>query len=391
MHSPVQQENAITCFLEIYGKDEVRPRLYFAPGRVNLIGEHTDYNDGFVLPCALNYGTYLVVRPSLDGRHHFHSANQPGNASLAVSGNYGILPERWINYPLGVIQAFQEKGFDVPPVACFFSGDIPNSAGLSSSASIEIVTAFAVNDLFGFGLSGIDLVQLSRKAENEFVGVSCGIMDQFAVGMGKKDHAIFLNCGTLNYNLVPMNLGDYRLVIMNTGKVRGLADSKYNERVGECRAAITAMEPSTGFRSLGAMNTGDLESHGHLIIDPVAFRRARHVVSENRRVLEAVKALWNEDLEQFGQLMVASHVSLRDDYEVTGTELDTIVELALDQQGILGARMTGAGFGGCAIALVKQEKTSEFVFNVKSKYKTLINLEPEFYLPDIGNGVQRIN
>ena len=377
-------------FSAVYGGNLNSVKLYFAPGRVNLIGEHTDYNAGFVLPCAISYGTYLAVRLAGGGDHKFHSENVAEEATIPAGQSYVKTSPGWVNYPLGVIEMLQLAGRKVPGLEFYYSGDIPPSAGLSSSASIEMVTAFALNDLLDLHMSVMDLVKLSKKAENEFVGVGCGIMDQFAVGMGKADHALFLNCGTLNFNRVPLKLREYRLIIMNTGKVRGLTDSNYNERVAECNQAVTDMKPFSGFGSLGEMNTGDLENFGRHIQDETVFRRARHVISENRRVLEAVKALWTGDLGKFGILMNQSHESLRDDYEVTGLELDTMVSTALDQAGTIGARMTGAGFGGCAIALVKEALLEDFIFNVKFKYEHLINLIPAFYVPEIGSGVRRL-
>lgn len=378
-------------FESIYGKDDRPVGLFFAPGRVNLIGEHTDYNNGFVLPCAISNGTYLAIRPSETNCHSFHSANREYYAQVPVDEYYRKIDDKWINYPLGVIQAFQERAFKVPATDFYYHGDIPDSAGLSSSASIEMVTAYALNDLYGSEFQKIDLVHLSKAAENQFVGVNCGIMDQFAVGMGKKDHALFLNCGTLSHNLVPLNLRPYCLVIMNTNKPRVLAGSKYNERVAECNAAVSQLKEMTGITSLGQMNIEDFEMHHFAISDENVKKRARHVISENRRVLEAVKALWNGNLHHFGQLMKESHESLRDDYEVTGFELDSIVEASLGQSGVIGARMTGAGFGGCAIALVHEDTMEDFIKETRNIYKKKTGLEADFYLPGIGDGVKSLS
>ncbi len=364
--------------------------LYFAPGRVNLIGEHTDYNHGFVLPCALSFGTYLCIRKTAEPVIRFRSENFNFTAEIPIDQEYKPLGGEWINYPLGVIRMFQLRGLRSGGLELLFSGDIPPAAGLSSSASIEMVTAFALNDLHGWGLDIMDLVHLSRQAENEFVGVNCGIMDQFAVGRGRKDHAIFLNCGTLAHYPVPLDLPGYRLVITNTNKKRGLAGSKYNERVAECRKAVTYLSDKFTIEALGEVGFAQFMEHQDLISDPVVLRRARHVIAENQRVLESVKALMNHDPEYFGKLMVQSHKSLRDDYEVTGFELDTLVEIMLRQEGVLGARMTGAGFGGCTVAFVKEEKLNSFMDEVAREYLLKTSLAADFYLPEIGDGVKEI-
>lgn len=371
----------------VFGKKQARIQQYFAPGRVNLIGEHTDYNSGFVLPCALSFGTYLAIRKITEPVLRFSSANFEARAEIPVSREYVKQGDAWFNYPLGVIRMFQLKGLEPAGLELHFSGDIPPAAGLSSSASIEMVTAYALNDLYGWGLDVMDLIHLSKKAENEFVGVNCGIMDQFAVGRGKRDHAIFLNCGTLAYHDVPVKLPGYRLVIVNTNKKRGLAGSKYNERVAECNRAVEYLAEKFNISSLGEIGYGQFMEYQELIKDPIVRKRARHVVMENQRVLEAVKSLMNKDLEYFGQLMVQSHKSLRDDYEVTGFELDALVESMLRQKGVLGARMTGAGFGGCTVAFVKDDDLEGFVEHVGKEYEKKTGLKAEFYLPEIGQGV----
>lgn len=361
---------------------------YFAPGRVNLIGEHTDYNNGFVLPCAISFGTWLRVRPLKDPVLHFRSDNFEDAYQIPVQEEYRKEGNRWINYPLGVIGLLHQKGFLLEGgLELHFSGNIPPAAGLSSSASIEMVTAYALNDLHGWGMGIHDLIHLARQAENEFVGVSCGIMDPFAVGMGRAGHAIFLNCGTMAYHHVQARFPGYRLVIANTNKSRGLAGSKYNERVSECRAAVAFLSEKLSISALGEIGLEQFVEHQYLIKDPVILRRARHVVTENQRVLEAVKALMNNDLANFGRLLVNSHESLRHDYEVTGFELDTLVEAMLKQDGVLGARMTGAGFGGCAIAFVKEESMENFKAGVHEAYAGKTGLNPEFYLPEIAGGV----
>jgi len=386
----MQSQDLTSNFLKTFGKSKEDIQCYFGPGRVNLIGEHTDYNNGFVLPCALSFGTYLALRKTRDNVLRFHSSNFEFTAELPLQKEYIKSGSDWINYPMGVIRMFQLRGMETGGLEFYYSGNIPPAAGLSSSASIEMVTAFALNDLYGWGLNVMDLIHLSKKAENEFVGVNCGIMDQFAVGQGKKDSAIFLNCGTLSFQHVRALLPGYQLVIANTNKKRGLADSKYNERVAECARAVEYMKPATGKNSLGEYGMEDLGANAHLIKENTVLRRARHVISEDRRVLEAVKALFNGDLDQFGMLLVQSHQSLHYDYEVTGFELDSLVEASLQQEGVLGSRMTGAGFGGCTVSFVRTEMVKSFKSEVAKVYREKTGLNAEFYLPEIGDGVKRL-
>ena len=378
-------------FAQTYGFSKEEIHCYFAPGRVNLIGEHTDYNNGFVLPCALSFGTYLAIRKTSEPFLRFKSANIEDSAEIPLSSAYARTGSQWYNYPLGVIRMFQLKGLNTGGLEFYFSGNIPPAAGLSSSASIEMVAAFALNDLYGWGHDVLDLIHLSKKAENEFIGVNCGIMDQFAVGQGKQGHAIFLNCGTLAFHHVPVNFPGYRLVITNTNKKRGLADSKYNERVAECSQAVNYLSKAMEINSLGEIGMDQFLQHLNLIEDQTVLLRARHVITENQRVLESVKALINGDLESFGRLMVQSHDSLRDDYEVTGFELDTLVGTMLQQDGVVGARMTGAGFGGCTVAFVKEESLDNFQEKVSEIYLRKTGLKADFYLPEIGPGVHAIS
>jgi galactokinase len=386
----MQSNQLISAFTAIYGNNSEEIRLYFGPGRVNLIGEHTDYNNGYVFPCALSFGTYLAIRKTSEPFFEFHSEGFQYSARIPLQDKYLKSGVEWVNYPLSVIEMFLQKGNKTGGLQFYYSGNIPSAAGLSSSASIEMVTAFALNDIYNWKYSIPDLIHLSQKAENEFVGVSCGIMDQFAVGQGKKDHAIFLECKTLDFQLVPMNVPGYRLVITNTNKKRGLGDSKYNERVGECRKAVEYLSGGTEISSLGDLDLGRFFRFQHLITDETVLKRARHVVTENYRVLEAVKALKNKHFVSFGQLMVQSHESLRDDYEVTGFELDSLVDIILQQKGVLGARMTGAGFGGCTVAFVKNENLDKFINRVSEAYFEKTGLKPEFYLPEVGDGVKKI-
>jgi galactokinase len=377
-------------FFERYGSPEQEPELFFAPGRVNLIGEHTDYNGGFVFPCALQYGTYLLIRKRADGMLRFASVNQEFAADIPPDKANQKIAGSWVNYPLGVFDQFRQKGIALQGFEMLFSGDIPNSAGLSSSASIEMVIAYALNEMLGAGMMVLDLVKLSQKAENEFVGVNCGIMDQFAVGMGEKDHAIFLNCLTLENKLVPLVLNGYKLVIGNTNKQRGLADSKYNERVTECQLAVTYLGDHFNISKLGAISFMQFFKVQDIIPDEVIRKRARHVISENQRVLNAVSALWKGDIVQFGALMNASHESLRDNYEVTGAELDAMVEEAWKINGVVGSRMTGAGFGGCTVSIVRDDAVERFLNEVGSKYFARTKLTPEFYIAEVSRGVYKI-
>lgn len=365
-------------------------KFYFSPGRVNLIGEHTDYNGGYVFPCALSFGTYLAIRKIDEPVFRMSTTNFEFSAEIPVSSSYSKIGEEWVNYPLGVISELTKSGKKLSGLEMLYSGNIPNKSGLSSSASIELVTAVALNDLFDLGISRIDLVKIGRAAENHFVGVNCGIMDQFAVGMGKKDHAIFLKCDTLDYELVPIKLNGYKLVIANTNKSRGLADSKYNERVAECQTAVKMLSNGKPISLLAEMHLDDFEANSHFITDDVIRRRARHVISENDRTFEAVEVLKAGDLIRFGELMNASHDSLRDDYEVTGIELDTLVAESRKIPGVIGSRMTGAGFGGCTVSLVKDESIDRMILEVGKQYLAKTGLKADFYVAEIGNGAQEI-
>jgi len=377
-------------FYEKYGNRNSKPVLFFSPGRVNLIGEHTDYNGGYVFPCALNYGTYLLIRKTEASTLKFSTLNFTADEETEINGLFANKGKKWINYPLGVINEFLKKGIKPGGLEFLYYGDVPNGAGLSSSASIEMVTAVALNDLFSSGLSMIEMVRMSQKAENEFVGMNCGIMDQFAVGFGKKDHAIFLNCDNLAYENVPLFLGDCSLIITNTNKRRGLTDSKYNERRSECDKAVELLQAYKPLKNLSELNTGDLHLLDKYIPDTVVRRRAKHVITENNRVLEAVKVLKANNLVRFGELMNQSHDSLSVDYEVTGIELDTLVYEGRKLPGVLGTRMTGAGFGGCTISIVRTKDSSAFMKNLSEVYTRKTGLTADFYQPEIGNGAGRL-
>jgi galactokinase len=376
-------------FIEKYGNHKTRIQVYFAPGRVNMIGEHTDYNGGYVLPCALNFGTYLAIRPNDSNIMRLATTNFRFSANVSVK-SFEPQGKHWINYPMGVMDQFVKRGIDLKGMDVMFSGTIPNGAGLSSSASIEMVTAFALNDLLETKLEMLDLVKLSQKAENDFVGVKCGIMDQFAAGMGKKDHAVFINCKTLDYETIPLNPGDYKILISNTNKRRGLAGSQYNERRAQCEAAVKILSKAKKIKFLGDLNLQRFNEIKYLITDETILKRARHVVSENERVLNAIDALRSDNLKKFGQMMNESHDSLRDDYEVTGVELDTLVNEARKVDGVLGSRMTGAGFGGCTVSLVHNDALNNFTSQVGMAYKVAIGLKPDFYIAEIGDGARRL-
>lgn len=376
-------------FKDLYQKEA--EALFFSPGRVNLIGEHTDYNGGYVFPCALNFGTYLLVRKNNEKVVRFASTNMDLKVDLSLDKLGELQPDgAWVNYPLGVIDQFAKKGTKVEGMDLLYSGNIPNGAGLSSSASIELVTSVLINDLFGGKLAMMDMVKLSQDAENQFVGVNCGIMDQFAVGMGKENHALALKCDTLKWEAVPLKLDGYKIVISNTNKRRGLADSKYNERRSECEQALAEMNTEGGFETLSDISFDRFNDLHSKLSKEVLLRRARHVITENQRVLDAMKALEQNNLAEFGQLMNASHVSLRDDYEVTGAELDALVEEAWRIDGVVGSRMTGAGFGGCTVSIVKEAAVDRFIAEVGPAYEKRTGLKPEFYIADVGDGARRL-
>ena len=383
------KEQLVKVFKEKFGS-EGDIRSYFAPGRVNLIGEHTDYNGGHVFPCALTIGTYAIVRKREDRNFRFYSTNFESLGVIEASLDNLKYDKAldWTNYPLGVVWAFIEKGY---PVDCGFDmllfGNIPNGSGLSSSASVEVVTGVALRDLFGYDdISMIDIALFGQYSENNFNGVNCGIMDQFAIAMGKKDQAIFLDTSDLSYTYAPIKLADEKIVIACSNKKRGLGDSKYNERRAECEEALSELQTKLDIKALGELSEEEFEANKDLIKSEVRQRRAKHAVYENQRTLKAVDALKAGNLEEFGKLMNASHVSLRDDYEVTGIELDTLVENAWEQEGVIGSRMTGAGFGGCTVSIVKTDCVDKFIENVGKAYLEKIGYAADFYVVEIGDG-----
>ena len=386
------KEQIIKDFKEIYG-DEGEVRVFFAPGRVNLIGEHTDYNGGHVFPCALTIGTYGAVRLKDDRKLRFYSGNfkEAGILEGSLDDLECAGSNEWTRYVKAVIASFKEHGYDTPCGFDFYCfGTIPNGSGLSSSASLEILVSKMLIELFGFGVNMIDASIYSQFAENRYVGVNCGIMDQFAIAMGRKDSAIFLDTSDLKYEYVPVKLDGIRIVIGNTNKKRGLGDSKYNERRAECENAVAQLQGVCTVKALGELDEASFEAVSDAIKDPVVYKRAKHAVFENLRTVRAVEALNKNDIKAFGELMNQSHISLRDDYEVTGVELDTLVEAAWAQEGVLGARMTGAGFGGCTVSLVKDEAVEAFIENVGRIYKEKIGYAADFYVVDIGDGPREL-
>lgn len=375
-------------FAEVFG-DAEGAGVYFAPGRVNLIGEHTDYNGGHVFPCALTIGTYGVARKRTDNKLRFFSMNFE-RLGVIESSLEELVPSQeagWTNYPKGVIWAFGEKGMKVPcGMDLLLNGNIPNGSGLSSSASVEVLTGHILRDFFGFEVTDQDLALIGQYSENKFNKVNCGIMDQFAIAMGKANHAIFLDTADLSYEYAPIALKGAKIVISCSNKKRGLGDSKYNERRSECETALEELKKVVDIHSLGDLDEEAFEKYKSAIKDEMRVRRAKHAVYENQRTIRAVEALKADDVEQFGQLMNASHVSLRDDYEVTGVELDTLVEEAWKIDGVIGSRMTGAGFGGCTVSIVKDEAIDAFIEAVGKAYKAKIGYAADFYVVEIGDG-----
>ena len=386
------KEKIYKRFQEIFGA-EGQIGVYFAPGRVNLIGEHTDYNGGHVFPCALTIGTYGAVRKRNDNKLRFYSMNFE-HLNVIESSLYDLTPRKnagWTNYPKGVMWALREKGYEIPcGIDLMLFGNIPNGSGLSSSASVEVLTGYILNDLFDLGISNQDLALLGQFSENNFNGVNCGIMDQFAIAMGKKDHAIFLDTADLSFEYAPIKLEGAKIVISCSNKKRGLGDSKYNERRAECEEALEEIRQKVKVDSLGDLSEEQFEEVRDAIKDATRQKRAKHAVYENQRTIKAVQALKANDIELFGKLMNASHVSLRDDYEVTGIELDTLVEEAWKVEGVIGSRMTGAGFGGCTVSIVKDDAVDTFIEKVGTAYKAAIGYAADFYVVQIGDGPAKL-
>lgn len=386
-------EKLIQRFKELYGK-QGEVRVYFAPGRVNLIGEHTDYNGGHVFPCALTLGTYGIVRDREDRVLRFYSANFEKLGVIETSLD-DLIPDKaagWTNYPKGVMWAFEKRGYQLTHgMDILIYGNIPNGSGLSSSASLEVLTGLILKDTFGFEqVSMIDVALIGQDSENNFNGCNCGIMDQFASAMGKKDHAIFLDTNTLNYEYAPVVLEDAKIVITNSKVKHSLVNSAYNDRRNECETALKELQSVVNIKTLGDLTEEEYEAHKDAIKDPVRQKRAKHAVYENQRTIRAVEALKNNDVELFGKLMNASHKSLRYDYEVSCEEIDILVDLAQAMPGVIGSRITGGGFGGCTVSIVKNDTVDAFIREIGKTYQEKVGHEAEFYVVEIGDGAKII-
>lgn len=388
----MNKEYLLTRFKEIYQTNE-NTRIFFSPGRINLIGEHIDYNGGSVFPCAITYGTYAVIKERTDTKITVYSDNfqEQGILSFDLQDLRHTKDEHFTVYIKGVCDEFTKAGYTLTKgFDAYIIGTIPNGSGLSSSASLELLFSMILKNLHQLEVSTLEMVQLSQKAENNYASVNCGIMDQFAIGFGKKDKAIRLHTGTLDYEYADCELEEYKILIMNTNQKRELADSKYNERRSECDKAVALLNTKKKITYLCDLDMNEFTKVSSVLKDEVLYKRAKHAISENERVKEAIEVLQKKDLTRFGQLLNESHTSLKEDYEVTGLALDTIVSLAQAQKGVLGARMTGAGFGGCAIALVHQDHLEEVQEIVGKEYYLQTNKKADFYIASIGDGTKEI-
>lgn len=383
------QSKLLKKFNEIFG-GEGEVHSYFAPGRVNLIGEHTDYNGGHVFPCALSIGTYGLARKRQDNKLRFYSVNfeklgviETSLEDLVPSDSAG-----WTNYPKGVMWAFEKRGFKMPcGVDFLIYGNIPNGSGLSSSASLEVLTGLMLREEYGFdALTMQDLAIIGQYSENNFNGMNCGIMDQFASAMGKKDCAIFLDTSTLNFEYAPVKLPTAKIVITNSKVKHSLVGSAYNDRRNECETALKDLQTVLDIKALGDLTEEEFEANKAVIKSDVCRKRAKHAVYENQRAVKAVQALKDNNIEEFGKLMDASHVSLRDDYEVSCEEIDVLVDLAWETPGVIGSRITGGGFGGCTVSIVENDAVDGFIDSIGKKYKEKVGHEAEFYVVEIGDG-----
>ena len=387
------KQQVLDCFAKLFG-GEGDIRTYFAPGRVNLIGEHTDYNGGHVFPCALTIGTYMAARKRDDRKLRFYSMNFEKLGVVESSLDEFLMGKEgnWTAYPKGMMWAFCQKGFPVEQgFDIVLYGNIPNGSGLSSSASVETVTGVMLRDMFGYDtISMIDIALYGQFSENNYNGVNCGIMDQFAVAMGKKDHAIFLDTSDLSYEYAPCVLDGAKIVITNSKVKHSLVDSAYNDRRNECAAALKALQSELDIQALGDLTPEEFEAHKSLIKDEIQLQRAKHAVYENQRTIDAVTALKAGDIESFGKLMNQSHISLRDDYDVSCEEIDILVDLAWKIPGVLGSRITGGGFGGCTVSIVKDESVDTFIETIGKTYLEKVGHEAEFYTVDIGDGASRL-
>jgi len=386
------KEKVRELFGKVYGDTE-GSSVYFAPGRVNLIGEHTDYNGGHVFPCALTIGTYAVVRLRDDDIIRLYSENFAGDGIVTtnIAECTSLRNPGWCSYPAGVMWTMTERGYSVKKgMDILYYGDIPPGAGLSSSASIEVLTGYMISDLFGYNIDKVDIALIGQYSENNYNGMNCGIMDQFASAMGKEDHAMFLDAATLEYEYAPIKLAGKKIVIMNTNKKHSLCDSEYNTRRRECEQALEMLNGRLNIKTLGELTIEEYESNKELITDSVCEKRARHAVYENSRTIEAVKALKANDIELFGKLMKESHISLRDDYEVSCRELDILMEETDKCDGVYGVRMTGGGFGGCCVSIIDEEKEKEIKEKVGKAYIDKVGYAADFYVVSIGDGVRKL-
>ena len=382
------------AFVKLYGGSEKDVAVFSSPARINIIGEHIDYNGGKVFPAAINRYLYVAIRKRADTKIVYNDARFPGTYEFDVNDTFVYDKKNdYANYLNGILSQLKERKCSFP---CGFeilmASNVPAGGGISSSSALECGFAYAVSETFGFGIDRVEIAKLGQMSEHRFMGVNCGIMDQFIIATGKKNFAEKLDCATLEYEYAPLELGDYRFVVMNTNKVRRLADSKYNERRGQCEKALKILQASgVGIHALCELTPQEWEKAKDFLKDPILQKRARHCVFENQRVLDAVSALNRGDLAALGKLLNASHESLKVDYEVTGIELDTLSETAQKQDGCLGARMTGAGFGGCAIALVHRDKVDAFIENVQRAYTKAVGYAAGFFVCESGDGVARVS
>ncbi len=386
------KETVLKKFGKLYGNAD-GVNVYFAPGRVNMIGEHTDYNGGHVFPCALTIGTYAAVKKRTDRKLRFYSMNFE-KMGVVESSLDDLTPSDaagWTNYPKGVMWAFAERGMKMDcGLDIVLNGDIPGGSGLSSSASLEVLTGFYLRDLFGFDVTNVDLALIGQYSENNFNGMNCGIMDQFASAMGKKDNAIFLDTANLSYQYAPLVLDGAKIIVTNSNVKHSLVNSGYNTRRKESEQALADLQKVIKIETLGDLTEEEFEANKSAIADAVCAKRAKHAVYENRRTIRAVEALKNNDLKAFGELMNASHVSLRDDYEVSCDEIDVLVEEAWKVDGVVGSRITGGGFGGCTVSIVKDEAVESFKEKVGAAYKERVGKNADFYVVEIGDGPSKL-
>lgn len=388
----ITKEELLAEFVRCYGGTADDVAVFASPARINIIGEHIDYNGGKVFPAAIDKYLYIAIRKRSDSTIAYNDLRFPGKFTFDVNDRFAYKKENdYANYLNGIVKIIRDRGyvFDSGFEILMFS-TIPAGGGVSSSAALEVGFAYALSEVFGFGLDRVSIALIGQQSEHEFMNVKCGIMDQFIIAVGKKNNAIVLDCNTLEYRYVPLSLGDYRIVVMNTNKKRQLADSKYNERRAECMTGLAILQGHTKIDALCDMSPSEFEKRAETLVDGTIRRRVKHCVYENDRVKKAVAALENGDLQLLGKLLCESHVSLRDDYEVTGLELDALYEEAIRVDGCIGARMTGAGFGGCAIAIVHKDAVEKFIETVGEAYRKRAGLEASFFACKSGDGVSRI-